>query len=148
MSGVSYDGCSRFGVAVATAASPGRGSAAHLSLGGRCSPKSSTEHRLPSICRVVARRGLGLWTNEGRDGEAALDLGDVDAELALLAGERLFELGQFTFAPVELVLAHLQLDVDTDLAGLELPLTSPDVLDPLLDERLVIGQALLAVLEP
>ena len=49
---------------------------------------------------------------------------------------------------VELVLPHLQVDVDSHFAGLELLLPPPDVLDSLLDECLVVVQALLTVLDP
>ena len=79
---------------------------------------------------------LGL--DEGRHRQAALDLGDVDAELPFLAGQLLFQLGELALAAVELVLADLQVDVRADLARLELLLAAGDVVDSLLDE---IGRA-------
>ena len=99
--GVSYDRWSRFGAAVIGAASPGRGSPAHLSqVGGRCSPKVI----LPSAGLLplagIGRRGLGLRADERGDGQAALDLGDVDAKLALLPRQLLLELGELALPAV------------------------------------------------
>ena len=146
--GVSYDRWSRFGPAVIRAASPGRGSAAHLSLGRRpvLAEGHSAERRPPSIGRLGAR--LGLRADERGDGQAALDLGDVDAKLALLPRELSSSSVGSALPAVELVLPHLQVDVDADLAALELLLPPRDVLEALLDERLAVVDALLAVLDP
>ena len=68
--------------------------------------------RRPPPSAGIGRRGLGLRADERGDGQAALDLGDVDAKLALLPRELLLELGELALPAVELVLPHLQVDVD------------------------------------
>jgi len=53
------------------------------------------------------RLGSGARLDECRHGKAALDLGDVDPKLALLARKLLLELGELALAPFELVLTDL-----------------------------------------
>ena len=91
---------------------------------------------------------LGLGPHQRGDGQAALDLRDVDPQLALLAGQRLLELGKLFLAAVELVLAHLQVDVRPHLARLELLLAPGHVFEAVLNERLVVVQPLLPMLDP
>jgi hypothetical protein len=87
--------------------------------------------------------------DQGRaDRQTALELRHVGAELAFLAVHALLQLGKLPLAALELILANLEIDADANLAGLELVLALPELLEAVARGLLALGEPFLAVLHP
>jgi hypothetical protein len=79
--------------------------------------------------------------------QRALGLGDVARELGFLRDETLLELGELLLAPLELVRPHLDIRLESRLAGVDGGLALVDLEHPRAELFFVRGDALLLALD-